>query len=363
MLIASLILSGILLLAVNVAARYAENPVGVAVGWAISTFVLFGSGMCMVVFPPVLIQAGILTVGVLVAASFGNGVKAIRPLSILSVLIAYGILCLSFEKDRREQERLLTAYPMESLEERLPYQPQASAGNSSVRLDRLESLIDDDRSYRTHALQRLHDGTVTRFVDRAGFGVGRMVRVPGVPAETSVKPEPREDSPQQPDYFRPTLPDPTRWPTRPTSSALDGLHEKGILDFVNPRGFGYVKDRRHVAGFQSHGFTRVPDSAGEWKVASLDLVGLLRHDEPRVYVSAKLPRMDELREAPTRPLDPFETTALTALRGGADMHTTDGSDGIRFVGAIRSARQCVDCHGGDRGALLGAFSYRLVPGR
>ena len=31
-----------------------------------------------------------------------------------------------------------------------------------------------------------------------------------------------------------------------------------------------------------------------------------------------------------------------------------------MLGAIRSAKQCVQCHGGQRGDLLGAFSYTLV---
>ena len=60
---------------------------------------------------------------------------------------------------------------------------------------------------------------------------------------------------------------------------------------MNPEGFGYVKDRKHVAGFQSHGFTKVPEAADEWKVATVDLVGLLLHDKPVVYVSEKLPQI------------------------------------------------------------------------
>ena len=29
---------------------------------------------------------------------------------------------------------------------------------------------------------------------------------------------------------------------------------------------------------------------------------------------------------------------------------------VRVLGAIRAAKQCIDCHGGGRGDLLGAFS-------
>ena len=79
-----------------------------------------------------------------------------------------------------------------------------------------------------------------------------------------------------------------------------------------------------------------------------------------VYLSSKLPKMDELQETKTRPLDAFETTALEALREGADLHTGDGPD-VRFLGAIRSTKQCAECHGSKRGDLLGAFTYRLTP--
>ena len=73
------------------------------------------------------------------------------------------------------------------------------------------------------------------------------------------------------------------------------MHDAGTLDFVNPVGFGFMKDRRHVAGFQSHAFSEVPDSTPRWCVERLDLIGLLLHPEPVAYVSDKLPAMDELR--------------------------------------------------------------------
>ena len=131
---------------------------------------------------------------------------------------------------------------------------------------------------------------------------------------------------------------------------LHDLHLAGLLDFINSENFGYVKDRRHVAGFQSHRFSKVPDPTEGWRIETLDLVGLLLHKEPVAYVSANLPRMDELKKAPTRPLDRFETSAL------------EKSANLRMLGAIRSAKQCVECHGGRRGDLLGAFSYTLVGG-
>jgi hypothetical protein len=70
--------------------------------------------------------------------------------------------------------------------------------------------------------------------------------------------------------------------------------------------------------------------------------------------------MDELRKAPTRPLDEFEAEGLKELRRGEDLFVRDAPSGRRMLGAVRSAKQCVACHGGQRGDLLGAFSYTFV---
>ena len=42
------------------------------------------------------------------------------------------------------------------------------------------------------------------------------------------------------------------------------------------------------------------------------------------------------------------------------MFVRETSEGVRMLGAIRSVEQCMKCHGGERGDLLGAFSYSLV---
>jgi hypothetical protein len=94
-------------------------------------------------------------------------------------------------------------------------------------------------------------------------------------------------------------------------------------------------------------------------VRTLDLVGLLLHDEPRVYISEELPRMDKLRGAPTRPLDAFERQALRTIEDGDDLVAVRDGPVVRMLGAIRSTKQCLTCHGGERGDLLGAFSYTL----
>jgi hypothetical protein len=151
-------------------------------------------------------------------------------------------------------------------------------------------------------------------------------------------------------------------PAAGESWGLRLLHREGVEDFVYPAGFGYVKDRRHVAGFQSHRFSGVPGPDEEWEVRRLELVSLLLHDRPVTYVSESLPRMDKLRGAPTRPLDGFEAAALERLRRGEYLLVADAPEGVRMLGAIRSVNPCTSCHGGERGDLLGAFSYTLRRG-
>jgi hypothetical protein len=152
--------------------------------------------------------------------------------------------------------------------------------------------------------------------------------------------------------------------TKGLRESLFELHKDSFVDFVHPNGFGYVKDLRHVAGFQPHQFSQTPSSAAEWQVQTLELVGLLLHDEPVVYVSEHLPRMDELVEMPTRALDKFETIGLEALRGGDDLFVRDIAVGTkRMLGPLRSTKQCITCHGCGYGDLLGAFSYTLGRGR
>jgi hypothetical protein len=141
---------------------------------------------------------------------------------------------------------------------------------------------------------------------------------------------------------------------------LEKLHQAGVLDFIHPAGLGFFKDRRHVAGFEPHHFSKQPPPAYAWELQTLDLIGLAKHEEPVAYVSDNLPRMDELRHAPTRPLDAFEQAGLEALRKGEDLFVVDIAAGRRMLGSIRCVEQCARCHGAERGDLLGAFSYTLI---
>jgi hypothetical protein len=147
------------------------------------------------------------------------------------------------------------------------------------------------------------------------------------------------------------------------ADGLLSLHQGRVVDFVNADNFGFMKDRRHVAGFQEHQISQTPTPSEPWTLQTLDLIGVALHEEPVAYVSEYLPRMDELRAAPTRSLDDFEAAGLTALERGEELFVRDRGGERRMLGAIRAARQCLACHGDERGDLLGAFSYRLTQDR
>jgi hypothetical protein len=288
-------------------------------------------------------------------------------LSLSITALVYGVFILWGEW---EFARLRERFPYESLEERLPtVQPRVTAerlpDSTAERLTLLEDSVEAAQgSYffsRAYLLQRLHEEKVTLFVNSPGFGVSRTL--PFIPSEGRITSRLRADAlvPQ------PTSPADAPGPTdgwSPPPIALDSgglyqLHREGIVDFAYPVGFGYVKDRRHVTGLQAHRFSSVPGPEEKWEVRRLELVGLLLHDVPVVYVSENLPRMDEVRGGPTRPLDGFEAASLEGLRRGEDIILGGTSGAFRMLGAVRSTRQCVQCHGGERGDLLGAFSYTL----
>jgi len=155
------------------------------------------------------------------------------------------------------------------------------------------------------------------------------------------------------------------------SMSILKIHQNSYINFVFHRGQGYFQDREHVAGFVSHQFTKMPNAkihwnhtkeySNKWNIARLELVSLLKHPTPRVYMSENLPRMEDLKNATTRQLDTFEEQSLKRLVLGSDLETVQHSEKLRMFGALRAMKQCQKCHAVERGHLLGAFSYLILP--
>jgi hypothetical protein len=361
----ALVVSAALLLVVNLIAWKAEHPRSLIAGASI----LFGGaslGFLCVMVPPVLFQA--ILMGGVVAVW---GAKRWRPavflmLSCTGTLLVYGVLGYFAY---RQTIQLQQEHAYASLEDRLPRSATHHSGRSATaaaaeRLNTLENLVDSDcrrGDLRTMSLRRLHEDTVSVFVNRPGFGVGRMTAMVDHFLKGQLRQEQRIPEPGTPSPS-PWLPESlSKEPsTLGNYGDLFSLHEASFVDFVNPLGFGFVKDRQHIAGFQEHQFSQMQSPPPSWQLQRIDLIGLVVHKEPVVYVSDFLPRMDELRTAPTRTVDDFEAAGLRALERGEELFVRDRGSERRMLGAIRAVRQCLSCHDGERGDPLGAFAYRLT---
>jgi hypothetical protein len=336
----ALVVSAILLFVVNLIARKAEHPVAPI----LATAFLIGlvSAMICIFLPPVILQAALMCI----AASIW-GATVYRPwffhlLSCAATLVAFGVPgYFAFRETRHLQE----AFPYVSMDDRLPPpKPQRPDGDlpaaTATRLDELESLIGERArrsDYRESSLHQIHEDAVRIFVNRPGFGVARMVGVSEARLKYEMPPEPQPGTPSA----SPWLPEELSREQPAESKTLDNLlslHRGIFVDFVNFTGFGYIKDRQHVAGFQEHRISQTPTPERPWTLQTLDLVGLLLHEKPIAYVSKDLPRMKELRAAPTRELDDFETTGLLALQHGDDLFVRERGNERRMLGAIRAAR-------------------------
>jgi hypothetical protein len=376
MLIASLVLSALLLILANAVARMSGRLFVPCVICGVGA--LFG--FPCIVFPGLLLT-GFLTALSALPCYIRGGPPLFMRCSLAIALASHLLVGILSYSQLRERRILREEYPTESLVQRLP-QPKRRATASwpegrvqdsrpaAFILDHLENEIDSVSSFRTFSLQHLHEDSVADFINSPGFGITRRM-------------EPRREYIELPKVESITFPPAaetvsTETPAASLASPADAivmapgeqtfreLHQDSVLDFVNPKGFGLIEDKEHVKGFQVHHFHAVPrlqEPPGQtqrWHIQSLELVSLLKHDEPVTYVSKHLPRMDELRDAPTRPLTSFERSALAALRKGHDLQVESTADRIHVLGSIRAIKQCSACHDGERGDLLGAFSYSLI---
>ena len=399
MLVASLILAALVVLAANVAARKSGSlalpcwiaGLSILLGWPCVQF-------------PALMLNGVL----MLLAALSCWLTSAKPRFFLigslgSFALSHALVGISVFKDIREDQTIRETYPTQSLADRLAYEkkrpetrldtsnpfdptpPPASALNLATRqplakmaayqqLNELEDRIESEGQMRAHMLQRLHDGAVEDFINSPGFGISRGVRrrwkYVELPEAEPIPLRTKEEDPSyleesaSPEQVSSSSPADTLG-TLPEEVALQKMHHDGVVDFINPKGLGYVKDREHVIGFQAHQFRalpKVPESPAKnlrWRIQSLELVSLLKHEEPVVYLSEHLPRMDELRDAKTRPLSAFEKQALAVLQGTEDLKIESTANRIQMLGSIRAVKQCLSCHSVERGELLGAFSYTL----
>lgn len=319
--------------------------------------------------PILLFQAMLSLIVLLICRLCGLRARSLAvALTVLAVFV-YGLAIMNGAGEVRRLMALQRMYPFQSLEARLAYERNAKSadasmaktseivGLSNVVLANLQAQEEETLGwdYRALSLRRLHEDTYQQFALAAGFGVGRMPRVR--PEYVQLEPLPVVALPLGI----------ARVSANPQPLELEQTHLRATADFIANERLGYVRSRNAVAGFGSHGFSKL-DSWTEskkdsftWQVVRLELVSLLRHDQPRVYVAHTLPLMEQLAGLSTRPLDSFEQQALIKLQHDLDTVIDISENRITMLGAVRAGRRCLECHEGQRGTLLGAFSYELVP--
>ena len=304
-----------------------------------------------------------------------------RPKLVVAILSLWTLALpiVGMRSGAREYRERHAKYPIETLIERLAYESlHATAETSAEHKTQNDSAVasrDWIREFdvphwaqqRHDALERLHTQTFSQFVSAFGFGASRMTAIQNHLISYDPWTSPPETFPDRPRGLE--LPTAINDPRQaidikeirkgdPLPRQLEVVHQ-----FTSDVASAYVPSRRQAAGFRAHRLVQTPalhgDSPDKWQISRLDLVSLLKFESPRVYLSEHLPRMEELRNAETRPVDHFEQRALEQLRDGEDIVVGQQLNTIRMVGAVRAARQCLDCHSVRQGDLLGAFSYLL----
>ena len=139
------------------------------------------------------------------------------------------------------------------------------------------------------------------------------------------------------------------------------MHDAFVLAFIDSEGFG---QRRLPA---MSGVLRRPVEGSHWFVAHLELIGVAKHNPPRVFDSEMSIFHQRNKETPpprakTRALTAWEKQALRDLDTGQRLIVEKQGNGLRVVGAIRAGDECLGCHKNKRaGDMLGAFVYSLWP--
>lgn len=337
----------------------------------------FGCMFSFFLSPVLMLQCLLTFVAGLICLAVRAKPKAIFASSVVAGVASYAFGFWMGYDQLRDLKHLREEYAFESMDSRLTYENAREVSASSVPLDpTVEQRLGDfenrgSYSRRTYMLEVLHERARDKFILTSGFGIGRMSRprkerivLPKTESVPLPLPSyvPEYDSTKE--QATPLAKEPLAPDLQPVKEELLSMHDRGLQEFLDPERMGYVKDREQVAGFTSHAIQRIPkidprETDEQWQVTRLELVSLLKHDRPMVYVSKHLPQMDELEDATTRPLDSFESNALEQLRRSEDLVVESRVNQIRLLGSLRAGKDCLECHSVQRGDLLGAFSYNL----
>jgi hypothetical protein len=334
-------------------------------GW-LATMSLFP--LCMMA--PVTIFAVLaLLLLLLVGKHTDLSARWMKRLSWGIVVVYWGFTLINWVPTQLQYNAWKEQTAAEDMTHRVP-EPIGEGNRKSFRYAEEQmpmSRVDDyfllkDQQYpgpntRLSSIQLLHNNTLLAFDEAAGFGPVRMVGLK--PLAEHFAPDATQLIPQ-PMPYDPHLVSTGELPPELPKGMLADLNQHSAVSFVNAAGFGYIRSRKEVMGFRPHRFERLPIAPKEWDIQRVELVSLLLHEKPMVYDSDYLPSMKDVAKLKTRELDDFEKDGLAAIRKGEELYVRGNDSALRVFGAMRSLQLCANCHGGQPGDVLGAFSYTLV---
>jgi hypothetical protein len=205
---------------------------------------------------------------------------------------------------------------------------------------------DDQNVMLSHMMSRFHSEAYMHFIRQPGFGQSRLGPTISVVQREWNNPEwtSEELAKEQ----------------APIKGAKDlpGIHRLSLNFFAASN----TKSNEERAKAEEESWKEKKEQL--WEIKAMDLVGLVMHETPKVYVSTGVPDMKKLKTMPTRDVDIFESEGLEELMSGKDLYVRSKNETIRVLGPLRAQNACLKCHGDAKeGDMLGAFSYTLRVGQ
>jgi hypothetical protein len=139
--------------------------------------------------------------------------------------------------------------------------------------------------------------------------------------------------------------------------SFDEMHANYVERFIASEGFGRARMPQPLMLDHSR-----PVALGSdiYSVESLELVGILKQEEPVVYRPMPHRVGGGRHFSVPRKLTEFESKSLERLRKGEELLIDQTDDGTFLLGAVRAQASCLECHSDKKqGDLLGAFTYKL----
>lgn len=140
-------------------------------------------------------------------------------------------------------------------------------------------------------------------------------------------------------------------------ASYQAMHAYFLQRFVDGQGFGLER----MVNLKNPRFRRLYADGIRYSVGGVQLLSLNGGNAPFAYVTTVDADKQRIKRAAHEPLGDAEIDGITKLKEGMTVVLT-GNEGHReMIGAIRATADCTQCHDVNKGTLLGAFRYPLLP--